>query len=102
MSEKKKPIKKEPKYKPTIDTSEIYNTKRDYNPEKDLRADLWDTMPLQELWQQKVVMNNRITYLQQMGRNDIALQVARGMQRLEVLIEEHGKDEAISIFMGRT
>jgi len=93
--------KPKPVSTPVIDTAEIYK-QNDLSPEKHVRSDLWEKMNLYDLWNQRTLMNNKIVYLQSMGRQDIALQVVRGMAALEVMIEEKTKDEDITIFLGRT
>ena len=64
-----------------------------FNPETELRSDLWRTLSLNDLWLQRILLNQRIATVQQLNNVGMAKQMLRGLQQLDVLIEEKSKNE---------
>lgn len=86
---KKKPIKK-----PDIDTSVYYKPLTDdFDPTTTLRADKWDTMGLQDLWHQKILLQEKINYCNSIGQMQMVQQMENGMKRLHARIEEKSVEE---------
>ena len=64
-----------------------------FNAESELRSDLWDKMSLNDLWLQRVLLNNRMMFVQGLGKIGMYEQMARSMKFLDTLIEERTKKE---------
>jgi hypothetical protein len=89
MEQKKE--KKTPK--PVIDTQA---RKRRFNPEKDIRTDLWEEMELSDLYSQRLVLADRALFMQQKGLMQAYTQMQAAMRQLETYIEEKTKNRHMS------
>ena len=64
-----------------------------FDPEKELRSDLWDKLTLNELWLQKILLQQRMDFCGSRGKVEMRKQMERGMKFLEVRIQERSKKE---------
>lgn len=66
-----------------------------FNPSKDLNAELWGTMTLHDLYEQELLLQDRIDFAIRVGNEPLHEQLVRGMQSLQALIKfkNKGKDE---------
>ena len=82
-------LKKHVKEGVIIDTAEEFEiTPKDFNPEKHLRADMWDSLSVADLWSQRLLLQARINMAGNVGHKVIQQQLMQGMKRLELIIEE--------------
>ena len=64
-----------------------------FDPNTELRSDFWDKLTLNELWLQKILLQQRIDFCNSRGKVDMRKQMERGMKFLEVRIQERSKKE---------
>lgn len=67
--------------------------KPSFDPNTELRSDLWENLSLNDLWLQKILLQQRINYCVSTGKIDIRKQMERGMKFLQVIIEEKSRKE---------
>ena len=79
---------KKPKEGVVIDTAAPPPKNKKFDPNTELRSDLWETMSLNDLWLQKILMQQKIDFANNIGNSALKIQLERGMQVLQVLIEE--------------
>ena len=61
--------------------------KTDVTPDgKEVNADSWDTMSVNELYQQLIILQERLFTAQSMGNLPLAKQVERGIKQLKGII----------------
>lgn len=71
-----------------------------FNPETTLRADLWPKLSLNDLWLQKILLQQRINIANNIGNVGLKEQLERGMKFLQVHIDEKNKNiETPSVFL---
>lgn len=79
---------------PVINTSEYYTPLSDsFDVTKQVRSDKWDTMSLNDLWHQKILLQDKINYCSLIGQVAMIEQMERGMKLLHALIEEKSVEE---------
>lgn len=84
----------------SVSEEEITFPDKTFDPNKHLRSDLWSKMSLNDLWLQKILLQQRIDFANQMGNIGLKEQMERGMKMLQVYIEEKSKSsEAPSVFL---
>lgn len=84
----------------SVSEEEITVPDKTFDPNKHLRSDLWSKMSLNDLWLQKILLQQRIDFANQMGNIGLKEQMERGMKMLQVYIEEKSKSsEAPSVFL---
>lgn len=75
--------------------------KLSFDPNTDLRSDMWEQLSLQDLWLQKILLQQRINICISTGKVEVRKQLEKGMKFLQVYIDEKGKKESIenSVFI---
>lgn len=69
-----------------------------FNAGSDIRSDLWHDLSLSDLWRQYALLQERISFCQQLGdKMGMQLQLERGMNHLEALLAEKGTIDANAI-----
>lgn len=86
--------KKKPQTKPVIDTADYYTPLTDnFDVTKDLRADKWEQLSLNDLWHQKILLQDKINFCNSIDQIAMVEQMTKGMMRLQALIEEKSVEE---------
>lgn len=72
-----------------------------FDPNTELRSDMWEQLSLQDLWLQKILLQQRINICNSTGKIEVRNQLERGMKFLQVHIDEKSKKESIenSVFI---
>ena len=78
---------KKPKEGVVIDTAAPPQNKK-FDPNTELRSDLWEDMPLNDLWLQKILLQEKIGFCSQIGNANMKIQMDRAMTVLQMIIEE--------------
>ena len=64
-----------------------------FDPRTELNADLWGTMSLHDLYEQEILLQNRIDFALRVGNAPMQEQLQRGMAGLQALIKFRNKGE---------
>ena len=64
-----------------------------FDPNTELRSDMWDKLTLNELWLQKILLQQRIDFCNSIKKYELKQQMERGMKFLQVRIDEQNKKE---------
>lgn len=67
--------------------------KLSFDPDTELRSDMWEKLSLNDLWLQKILLQQRINYCISTGKIDMRKQMERGMAFLQALIDEKSRKE---------
>lgn len=54
---------------------------------KELRADLWDSLSLHDLWKQEILLKERINFAAHMNNQPMLVQMQRGLMHLQQVIK---------------
>lgn len=76
--------------------AKVINTS-DPQTENIVSADEWQQMSVNELYEQKIILQNRIFATSQMKNRNITVQLQRGMIQLEAIIKIKSKGETTII-----
>ena len=79
---------KKPKEGVVIDTAAPRPKDKKFDPNTELRSDMWGNMPLNDLWLQKILLQEKINFCNQIGNGNMKIQLERAMAFLQALIEE--------------
>jgi len=62
-----------------------------------VRSSEWSTMPISELWEQKSILDSRLTYALQTGHAELIKQLQSGIAALDMVIANRstGEDKLI-------
>ena len=85
---------KKPKEGVVYDTNDYYKELKptEFDPNTQLRADLWDQMSVNDLWLQHVIIQKRLLGARSIGNYPMEQQIQKGLDRLLLLIEEKSTD----------
>lgn len=92
----------EKEIKEQLKTGRIFDTQEDFerpfrekvfDPQKDLRSDVWDSLKLDDLWHQRILLQDKINYCLTIGQGGMAQQMDSGLRHLDVLIQERSMEE---------
>lgn len=64
-----------------------------FDPNTELRSDMWSKLSLNELWLQKILLQQRIDFCIQLKKYGMKKQMERSMAFLQALIDEKSKAE---------
>lgn len=79
-----------------VDLSKEEITPISREPIDRVQAEYWQSLSLSELFDERVTLNNRITYMYEMNKPDIARQIERGVAIIDQIVKQKETKGAVA------